>query len=355
MSNRFELFPKSLAMAVLCLVCCSDFRFRKTFRVVHLFPILMKKFFQNILLFVAVILLLAVVVDFVVSSGLKRTERGHFFTMNALMNEKMDADVVILGNSRAVGSYNPYVLDTMLGINSRNLGVSGQPFGVSYLRWQLYHRNNTNPKLLIVNIDFRELRMVTKGCEKEQYYPYMTDTLVRPYLDLYGFTWAEKHVPMYRYRGDYKLMSIGFSELLHIRHDQKGNYYKGYTNENTKWDGRNLNSLLNKGKIKGQCEPEAVQLLEHFLQETISEGIPVVFVYAPLYKKLKDNLAEEDTLAAYQDLSQRYDIPLLDFSEIDFCSDSSYFMNGHHVNRKGAQRFSEELAVAIDSLGLLQR
>lgn len=315
----------------------------------------MKKFFQNILLFVAVILLLAVVIDFAVSSGLKRTERGHFSTMNALMNKKMDADVVILGNSRASSSYNPYVLDTMLHVDSRNLGVSAQPFGVSYLRWQLYHRNNINPKLLIVNIDFRELRMVTKGCEKEQYYPYMRDTLVKPYLDLYGFTWAEKHVPMYRYRGDYKLMTIGLCELLHIRHDRKGNYYKGYMNENTKWNGQNLQYVLSQGKIKGQCEPQAVQLLERLLQETRSENIPVVFVYAPLYKRLKDNLEEEQTRAAYQNLSQRYDIPLLDFSEINFCSDSSYFMNGHHVNKKGAHRFSEELAVAIDSLELKKR
>ena len=139
----------------------------------------------------------------------------------------MDADVVVLGNSRAVCSYNPYILDTVLGVNSRNFGVSAQPFGVSYLRWQLYHRNNRNSKMLIVNADFRELRMVSRGFEKEQYYPYMKDTLVKPYLDLYGFTWAEKHIPMYRYRGDYKLMAIGIGEVLHIRHDRKGNYYRG--------------------------------------------------------------------------------------------------------------------------------
>lgn len=315
----------------------------------------MKKFVIHTVAFTAVILVLAIITDIMISKGLRQTERSHFYTMNALMKQKMDADVVILGNSRATSSYNTYIIDSVLDVNSRNLGISAQPFGVSYLRWQLYHRNNINPKLLIVNIDFRDLRMVTSGYEKEQYYPYMRDTLVRPYLDLYGFTWAEKHVPMYRYRGDYKLMAIGFGELLHIRHDPKGNYYKGYTNMNTKWNGQNLQYVLNQGKIKGQCEYQAVQLLEHFLQEISSERISVVFVYAPLYKRLKDNLEEEQTRAAYQDLSQRYDIPLLDFSEIDFCSDSSYFMDGHHVNRKGARRFSKELAVAIDSLELLKR
>ena len=314
----------------------------------------MKKFVKGILVFTLFVLIVAIVADLAISKGLKQTERGHFYTMNALMNQIMDADVVILGNSRAAGSYNPAVIDTMLHVNSRNLGVSGQPFGVSYLRWQLYHRRKKNPNLLIVNIDFRDLRMVTKGVEKEQYYPYMHDTLVQPYLDLYGFSWAEKHIPMYRYRGDYKLMALGLCELLHLRHDQKGTYYQGYANDNTKWDGQNLNQILSQGKIKGQCEPEALQLLEQLLRETQHDGIPVVFVYAPLYKKLKDNLDETQTRKAYQDLSERYDIPLLDFSEIAFCYDTNYFQNGHHVNMIGANRFTEELAYSIDSLGLLK-
>ena len=313
----------------------------------------MKRFLKNIVVFVAVILLIAVITDVMVSNGLKLTERGHFYTMNALMNKKMDADIVILGNSRAVGSYNPYIIDTVLGVNSRNLGVSAQPFGVSYLRWQLYKRNNTPPKLLIVNIDFRELRMVSRGYEKEQYYPYMRDTLVKPYLDLYGFSWAEKHIPMYRYRSDYKLIAIGFGELLHIYHDQKGYYYKGYTNENTKWDGKNLKMILEKGKIQGRCVPQAGVLFERFLQETKNDGIPVVFVYAPLYKILKDNLVEEKSRKVYQDLSQKYDIPLLDFSEMEISSDTSFFINGHHVNKKGAEIFSIRLSQKLDSLDLI--
>ena len=252
-----------------------------------------------------------------------------------------------------MASYDPHIFDSLLKVNSRNLGVSAQPFGVSYLRWQLYKRNNNKPKLILVNIDFRDLRMVSKGFEKEQYYPYMTDSLVKPYLDLYGFTWAEKYIPMYRYRGDYKLMAIAFGELLHLHHDQKGHYYKGYANENLAWDGHNLNEMLHKGKIRGQCESEAVALLEHFLQETRRDSIPVVFVYAPLHNLLKDNLKEKKTRKAYQDLSQSYDIPLLDFSTMDISSDTSFFMNGHHVNQKGAEIFSTALAHSIDSMNIL--
>ena len=313
----------------------------------------MKRFLRNSVIFALVVVVLAIIADVLISQGLRLTERGHFYTMNALMNQRMDADLVILGNSRAMASYEPHILDSLLKVNSRNLGVSAQPFGVSYLRWQLYKRNNNKPKLILVNIDFRDLRMVSDGFEKEQYYPYMTDSLVKPYLDLYGFTWAEKYIPMYRYRGDYKLMAIALGELLHLHHDQKGHYYKGYANENLAWDGHNLNEMLHKGKIRGQCESEAVALLEHFLQETRRDSIPVVFVYAPLHNLLKDNLKEKKTRKAYQDLSQSYDIPLLDFSTMDISSDTSFFMNGHHVNQKGAEIFSTALAHSIDSMNIL--
>lgn len=314
----------------------------------------MKRFIINIVGFVIVIMLLAIVSDYMISKGLKQTERGHFYTMNKLMNDRIDADVVILGNSRAACSYHPSVLDTILEVDTWNLGVSGQPFGVSYLRWQLYRRNNYNPKLLIVNIDYSELNMVSNRYEKEQYYPYMTDTLVKPYLDLYGFSWAEKHIPMYRYRGDYKLMSIGLTELFHIRHDTKGEYIKGYSNQDWRWDGKNLASVLSRGKVKCKCNQQVVNLLEKMLIDAKNERINVVLVYAPIINQLKENLNEDKSMAEYHRLSEIFDILILDFSKMDICSDTVFFHDANHVNSAGAERFSEALAYAIDSLGVLK-
>ena len=292
--------------------------------------------------------------DFTICTGLKRTERGHFYTMNKLMNDSINADVVILGNSRVSSSYHPTVLDTILGVDSRNLGVSGQPFGVSYLRWQLYQRHNRRPKLLIINIDYVELDMVANGFEKEQYYPYMKDTLVKPYLDLYGFSWAEKHVPMYRYRGNYKLMCIGLLELLHVWHDTKGDYIKGYSNKEWDWEGEKLEAVLQNGKVEGQCNPQAVNLLEGLLETAKKDDIPMVFVYAPLFKRLKENLDEQPSSHTYKRLSEAYNVPILDFSEMDICSDTRYFHDANHVNNIGAVRFSMNLAHSIDNLGVLK-
>lgn len=313
----------------------------------------MGRFIKRVFFFFIVILGVAVVADAIISSGLRKTERGHFYTMNALMCQKMDADIVMLGNSRAACSYHPFYLDSVLTVNSRNLGVSGQPFGVSWLRWQLYHRNNRPPKLLIINIDYRELDILTNGFEREQYYPYMRDTLVRPYLDLYGFSWLDKHVPMYRYRGDYKLMGIGLMEALHLHHDTKGDYYKGYSIDEENWNGQKLASVLRQGRVTGTYNPQAVALVSDVIRQAQADGTAVLFVYAPMFSVLKENLEESEPMKAYQELSEQYGIPVLDFSRMDFCSDTLYFKDANHINRKGAAVFSRALAHAIDSLGIL--
>ena len=291
--------------------------------------------------------------DVLISSGLRQTERQHFYTMNKLMNDSINADVVILGNSRAVCSYQPTILDTILNVDSRNLGVSGQPCGVSYLRWKLYERHNRKPKLLVINIDYGELNMVSNGYEKEQYYPYITDTLVGPYLDLYGFSWIEKHIPMYRYRGNYKLMSIGLMELLHIKHDTKGDYIKGYSNKKWNWEGKNLDYVLQNGVVKCVCDQQSVGLLEEMLEDVKKKEIKVVFVYAPIFGRLKEKMDEHSSMNVYQRLSKKYGVPILDFSDMDICSDTTFFHDANHVNSIGAELFSFDLAHRLDSLGIL--
>ena len=314
----------------------------------------MKKFLTNIGLFVVVVVLTAIVADVMVNKGLEKTERGRLYTMNALMNQTLNADVVILGNSRAESSYNPRVMDSVLGVNCRNLGVAGQPFSVSYLRWQLYRRNNNSPKVLIINIGYKELDEIFEGFSKEQYYPYVRDPLVKPYLDPMGFTWFEKHLPMYRYRGDYKLIGIGLTELLHIRHDTKGNYYKGYYNPNVAWQGIRFADMLQNGKEKCQANMKVIDMLDDVLKTAQRERLRVVFVYAPIYSEFKRNLDEKEVLDVFAALSNCYGIPILDFSDTEMCSDTTCFSDAYHVNARGAFLFSVKLARAMDSLGFLQ-
>lgn len=316
----------------------------------------MKRFFTQIAIYAGILLVLAIVFDWMISSGLKKTERGHFHTMNALMNDSINADVIILGSSRVAYGYDPYIIDSVLQCNSRNIGVSGQPFGVSCLRWRLYNRHNNPPKLIIVNCDFLEIgKMVENGFEREQFYPYMFESLVQPYLKDYGFTWVDKYVPLYRYHGDYKLMGIGLAEFFHIRHDHKGNPYKGYTPSYNEWSGGSLEMMIATDDLKGKADKQVVALLDSLVRNAISEGSKVVFVHAPYHSRLRDNLDETVTQAVYDSLANLYAIPYLDYTHMEICSDSTYFQDGCHLNFRGSSVFSLKLAQDLDSLKVIEK
>ena len=114
----------------------------------------MKKFCYKCFLFAVVTLLAAVGLQQIVDYGLKRMN-SHSATQTSvaeLLSDTLNADIVVVGNSRALCSYNTEVMERLVGKRVWNIGVNGQPFGISYMRYQLYAMHNKKPQLIIVNI-----------------------------------------------------------------------------------------------------------------------------------------------------------------------------------------------------------
>lgn len=315
----------------------------------------MNKFLNHILLYIGILISLCIWLDLGVSRGLKKSTYGHLRTMNTIMSDTASADMLIMGNSRGSCSYNPKVFDSILHVNSCNISVSGQKFGVENMRYHIYARNNQIPQWIILNIDYIELDIALGGYERYQYFPYMRDSLVKPFLSDFEFTRKDLYVPLYRYRGEYKLIGIGMGDLLSIYHYDKGNDYKGYFAENMPYNGRFLEDQIANGHVKSAQNPRAIKLLEEFLQEMTAQGTKVIFSYAPLYQRLIDNLNQDSSLLIYEQLAQKYNVPLIDNSHISWNADTTYFKDSNHVNKKGADLFSLKLAYDIKSLELWMR
>lgn len=317
----------------------------------------MKRFFINILILIVLLFAIAYFFDFLISSGLKKTEKNQFWTFNKLMNDTINADIIMSGNSRCADSFDPYIIDSVLNVNSFNMGIAGQPYVIRDLRQTIYDRNNKPPKLLIQNIDYLELYWFRNGFESYPYYPYIWDKDVHKILRDDSFSWAEIYLPLYRYRGNYKLMGIGLLELLEIKHF-KSPYYKGYHNVDAPYDGNNFRNMIANGdKIKYGIDTLAFELMDNLLQRRKNEGTEVILVYAPMYFELKNYLDLENhdnLLQIYRDLSLKHNVLLLDYTNLSICSDSIYFKDTNHLNKIGAELFSTKLAHDIDSLGILK-
>lgn len=319
----------------------------------------MKTFLIRLTIFGVAILILATIIDLMVSQGLRHTPKNHLETMNIVMHDKPQNDVLILGTSRGANAYDTHILDSILDCNSRNLSVSGKAFRINNLRYQAYRRNNSAPKLIIVDIDHIELGEGTLGFENYMFYPYMMDTLVKPILKMNHFNWLDCHIPMYRYRGDYKYISLGLCELFNIYH-LKGRGQKGFTpNQNGTFAGEKLrNEIKNHPNgIDVGCDSAVIDIFSSFLAQTKAENVQVVMVYSPLYYLVQNNLSTKwsTLMHIYDSLGIQYDVPILNYQKFDMNKDSIYFNDGNHLNLRGAEFFTTQLARDIDSLHLYSK
>lgn len=122
------------------------------------------------------------------------------------------------------------------------------------------------------------------------------------------------------------------------------------------WNGTALNKVLSGDSIVARKEPKIVELFDSFLNHCKENDIQVILVFSPLYYKAMEftkNKGEEMQL--YHSFAEKYDIPLLDYSNDPLCYDTTYFCNANHLNKKGAELFSLKLANDIKEQNLYRR
>jgi len=307
----------------------------------------MKKFLVILVIFGTGLLGLAFVADFVITKRLQKSTTRMLVVWNDIYSGNLQHDVLIMGNSRAWTQYSPQILDSILGVNSYNIGIDGSHFNRQILRYDTYRRFNTTPKAIIQNIDFATLG-ITTGLEREQFFPYFFDDSLKTESSKYeNFNILEKYVPAYRYIGYSSMIQEGIKLV-----GDKADIKKGYFGIDKPWDGTIFHEVT---EFEHGQDSLILSLFDQYLSKANSENIRVIFVYAPMYigatKKLKN---EEGMFIMFDSIAQKYNIPVLNYNYDPISYDSLNFYNATHLNRKNAELFSAKLAHDIDSLGIFK-
>lgn len=305
----------------------------------------MKKFIKHILLFGVALLGFLIVCDAVTTYAFHKKQTRKYAVWNDILHTDIDADVLIMGNSRAWVQYSPYILDSILNVRSYNVGIDGSAFNRQKARYDIYrYYKHSKPKYIIQNVEYFTFKK-SIGYEREQFMPY----LMYPYfrhriMEEEPFSFAELFIPMYRY-----YMSNVYEE--YTKYDPK--LHKGYAGKNLEWDG---SELAKQQPYFEEIDSVTYNMFVEYVEQTKKEGIQLIMVYAPIYTKAtKLILNHEEIHQHYRTLSAKYNIPLLDYSNWYVSNDTTYFYNAMHLNWKGAELFSTQLAHDLDSLNLLKK
>ena len=306
----------------------------------------MKRFLQTILIVLGLLLAVSIPFDYVFSNRLTHSKARKYVVWNDIIYDSVNADLLVLGSSRAWVQYDTYIMDSMLNINSYNLGIDGSDFNRQMLRYNIYsHYQKHTPKMVLMNIDYHSMGW-TFGYEREQFFPYFHIRYARKEMKgMEPFSVGELYLPMYRYykQGVYSTF-IGSSDDTTI--------YKGYEGKEKEWDGSKYLEIRTDHFSKNEKTEKA---FDSFLERLKEKKVKVVFVYAPIYIGLTnkvDNLSE--CYETFQFYSDKYQIPILDYMYYYLSYDTAYFYNATHLNKTGAELFTTKLCHDLDSLGILQ-
>lgn len=257
---------------------------------------------------------------------------------------QLESDLLVMGGSRAWVQYDPAILDSILETNSYILGFDGSHLNRQIVKYKIYnHYQKIKPNVIIINIDFFALDW-RDGYEREQFFPFMWNPcILKEIRTIEPFSFGENYIPMYRY-----LTHAGI--LIHLQETLiDDGLYKGFCGVDRTWNPTEYNNI---SEIHFNKNENTYRMFESFLNERTEGGIRIIFCYAPMYygvtKKINNIQEMYDT---YQEIAEKYNIPILDYTHDNISYDTLYFYNGTHLNKKGAELFTEKLAHDLDSMG----
>lgn len=287
-------------------------------------------------------LAVSLVADSIITKHIRKLPTRNVVLWNELLSSNINVDMVYIGSSRAMNSYNPQVIDSILGIKSYNLGMMAQFFDYNYFMYDILKQFNRKPKYVVWDVFYRTLDETGPWCDF-QYTPYINDTKLYHNLKSYQNTisFFDRIIPLYRY---YKYTIFDFP----IKWFSKDScFYNGFVPNYNKWDDGNLEQL-EKEEIVSSFSEKGIYFMHKAIKEMKSEGTTVILVYSPFHEMGREKVKDFDKTAdIFQTIAQEEGILFLNYLNDSINNDTSCFVGAVHLNEKGAGQFSKKIAQAL--------
>lgn len=277
----------------------------------------------------------------------KKTKESTDSTINNVAHlQHFDADLIILGNSRAASGYNASILSALTGKKCLNLGIHGQSFDFQYyVMYKRYLVHNNKPQYILVDVGPSAFfkRLNNNGYSLEML-PYVGQDDFEEYFNICPRYRIADRIMFVKYFGKLDLV-IG---QLGKMENKEGKPKRDETMESIKINDSSTMPL------KCECDTTIIRLFCNFLEECVEENVNVILLCSPMYSASGKTPYDMDNFwhiikycvsgrkavaISYQDL---YD------------SDTSYFADPMHLNSYGRDCFTTKLAHDLDSFNLVK-
>jgi hypothetical protein len=266
--------------------------------------------------------------------------------MWTLSQRDLSVGYVIAGDSRAFNNIDAKTLERMTGQPSINIGFGGQSITDTYLTLYLFLKHNNHARNVILPVDGVDLDDTLKF-QAHLYVPFISDpevdATVRDVIGLKRYA-VLKAFPIAKY-WEYNNV-YGLERLLRTRSGLSTSTYDESGGSELLYDDTYHVFPTNPRETDFLVDPRSHRYLDRIVQLVKSRGINLTIFSAPMYQ---GEGVFKEYKKSYRSYVARYcqqqNIAYLDFTDANF--DRSEFRDYHHLNGRGALRFTQMLADSL--------
>lgn len=311
----------------------------------------MKKFLITISIFAVTIYGLAWGLDYAISKGLQQMDDYRFMSWREVAKGDVNADIIIMGNSRGLSHFEPETIDSITGLSCYNLGLGGYSITMQDFKYHYYTLYNHKPKYIIQQVDYYTFRndSAPHNHQSEQFLPLMYDKQMHPELKRVGFTYLDLYCPLYRYWGYQMVIKNGLLEFLGVKHYVHEPSHRGLHYEIGPWDGTYLAKM---DTIDAQFDPAGKTYFERYMRRCAEDSIKVILVNSPTYIDANQKTKGLEAVNSYFDsIAHVYNTVYWNYNEgYELCNDTSNFVVSVHLNPEATHIFSVDFANRLKEL-----
>lgn len=279
---------------------------------------------------------------------LLKKEKAHW----VLSQKNKNYDIAFVGSSRVFNCIDTHVIDSALNSNSINLGVGGASYSDNYLLLYNFLKNNT-VKNICIQVDFWGLipgkQAYSCPFSEEKYLHLLGDPVVDSiyrentnYLKLP----FRKYLPYFKYSEYNNIYPLDLMSGLCL--------YKGMPLEPISSGGSKIPEQPKQGfsfHLKDtllnnfQFSHNSIESLTHLIHFASKKCERVYLFTTPSFAPFMKKVAlYRNALDTIKKIEASVNLPYFNHERDTICSDSLFFRDFTHLNRKGATYFSLELA-----------
>lgn len=286
----------------------------------------MKKYIIKICLFAILCVVMDLVgglcFDFLKSNAKGGSTRNNYYILN-----DCDADIVILGSSRAKHHYIPSIIEDSLQLSCYNCSEEGNGILLANAR---YHSivNRYTPKLIIYEVTPSfDYQVVDDNTRFLRYLkPYYKDKAIKDVVDRFTDPTTRYTLMSQMYQNNSSLLAY-ILDNISTRSSQKG-YLP-------------LNGIMDKEPELVESEQfvvdaDKMMLLEDILQDCQKKDITMLFAISPKY-----SVSQTASYNVAIELAKDYGVPVFNYLESQTFKEKTLYQDNGHLNDTGANKFSK--------------